>query len=108
MAAGAWLTSTEVDMTLHTTADNAEKAPEEERPLSVAQTGELFEVVRLEDGHARVQALRFGIAEGACVECIARVPAGPIVVRSGRQEIAIGRGLAERIRVRRRRGRGGR
>lgn len=95
-------------MALHTIAHDAERSHEEEHPLSVARTGELLEVVSLEDGHARVQALRFGIAEGACVECITRIPAGPIVVRSGRQEIAIGRGLAERIRVRRRRGGEGR
>lgn len=46
-------------------------------------------------------ALRFGVAEGAQVDCAIRIPAGPIVVRSGRQEIAIGRGLARRILVRR-------
>ena len=51
--------------------------------------------------NARVQALRFGMAEGACVECVTRIPAGPLVIKSGRQEIAVGRALAKRISVRR-------
>ena len=55
----------------------------------------------VDDTHARVQALRFGMAEGACVECITRIPAGPLVIKSGRQEIAVGRALAKRISVRR-------
>lgn len=70
--------------------------------LSTARKGELFEIISVDDDHARVQALRFGMSAGACVECITRVPAGPIVIKSGRQEIAVGRGLAERIQVRKR------
>lgn len=74
-------------------------------PLSSARKGDRVQIVAVDDEHARVQALRFGMAEGACVECITRIPAGPIVVRSGRQEIAVGRSLADRIRVRKREGR---
>jgi ferrous iron transport protein A len=70
--------------------------------LSSARKGDLFEIVSVDDQHARIQALRFGMSEGACVECITRIPAGPIVVKSGRQEIAVGRALAQRIQVRRR------
>ena len=62
----------------------------------------LFRSISVDDDHARIQALRFGMSAGACVECITRVPAGPIVIKSGRQEIAVGRGLAERIQVRKR------
>lgn len=72
----------------------------EECALSAARRGEHFEIVAVDDEHARIQALRFGMSEGACVECITRIPAGPIVLKSGRQEIAVGRSLAERIRVR--------
>lgn len=71
-------------------------------PLSAARRGEHFEIVSVDDESARVQALRFGMSEGACIECVTRIPAGPIVLRSGRQEIAVGRSLAERIQVRRR------
>ncbi len=70
--------------------------------LASARKGDSFEIVAVDDEHARIQAMRFGMSEGSCVECITRIPAGPIVVRSGRQEIAVGRSLAGRIQVRRR------
>jgi ferrous iron transport protein A len=63
--------------------------------------GDRIEIVSVDDEHARVQALRFGMAEGARVECVTRIPAGPLVLKSGRQEIAVGRSLAKRIQVRR-------
>jgi len=70
--------------------------------LSSVRKGEFLEIMSVDDDHARVQALRFGMSQGACVECITRIPAGPIVLKSGRQEIAVGRALAARIRVRKR------
>ena len=69
--------------------------------LDCIRKGEKIEIIAVNDQHARVQALRFGMAEGACVECVTRVPAGPLVLKSGRQEIAVGRALAKRISVRR-------
>lgn len=69
--------------------------------LADARTGQRFVVTRVGDEDARITALRFGMAEGACVHCTARIPAGPIVLRSGRQEIAVGRDLAKMIDVRR-------
>lgn len=85
------------------TDENTVESPKcETCALSAARRGELFEIISVDDDHARIQAMRFGMSEGACVECVTRVPAGPIVIKSGRQEIAVGRGLAERIRVRRR------
>lgn len=68
--------------------------------LSAARKGERFEIISVDDDLARIQAMRFGMSAGACVECITRIPAGPIVLKSGRQEIAIGRALAHRIQVR--------
>ncbi len=70
--------------------------------LAAVRKGEHIEVVAVDDEHARIQAMRFGMSEGACIECITRIPAGPVVVKSGRQEIAVGRSLAERIQVRKR------
>jgi Fe2+ transport system protein FeoA len=70
--------------------------------LDAIRSGEQIEILGVDDEHARIQALRFGMAEGACVECVTRIPAGPVVLRSGRQEIAVGRNLAKRIRVRKR------
>lgn len=69
--------------------------------LADARAGQQFVVTCVGDPGARVTALRFGMAEGACVHCTARIPAGPIVLRSGRQEIAVGRELAKLIDVRR-------
>ena len=69
--------------------------------LADARSGQRFIVTGVEDAGARVTALRFGMAEGACIHCTARIPAGPIVLRSGRQEIAVGRQLAKSINVRR-------
>ncbi len=69
--------------------------------LDCVRKGERIEIVSVDDKHARVQALRFGMAEGACVECVTKIPAGPLVIKSGRQEIAVGRALAKRISVRR-------
>jgi len=74
----------------------------EHSTLDRARTGDELEILEVGDEHARMQALRFGMAEGACVTCVTRIPAGPLVVRSGRQEIAVGRHLAKQIRVRRR------
>jgi len=68
--------------------------------LDLARSGDELEIVAVGDEHARIQALRFGMAEGACVTCVTRIPAGPLVLRSGRQEIAVGRNLAKRIQVR--------
>ncbi len=70
--------------------------------LDAIRSGEHIEIIGVDDEHARIQALRFGMAEGACVQCVTRIPAGPLVLRSGRQEIAVGRNLAKRIRVRKR------
>jgi Fe2+ transport system protein FeoA len=68
--------------------------------LADARAGQQFLVTSVDDAHARITALRFGMAEGACIRCVTRIPAGPIVLRSGRQEIAVGRELAKRISVR--------
>jgi Fe2+ transport system protein FeoA len=88
----------------HTTPDT-EPMPAPPDPcarctLADARAGERFTVMAVDDERARVTALRFGMAEGACIQCVARIPAGPIVLKAGRQEIAVGRELAKRITVR--------
>ncbi len=69
--------------------------------LDKLRAGEHVEVVSVDDDHARVQALRFGVCRGARISCVTKIPAGPVVVRHGRQEIAVGRNLACRINVKR-------
>jgi ferrous iron transport protein A len=70
--------------------------------LDCVRAGEHIEIISVDDDHARIQAMRFGMSAGACVQCVTRIPAGPLVLKSGRQEIAVGRSLARRIQVRKR------
>lgn len=68
--------------------------------LDQASKGDCLIVTSVEDPIARVHAIRFGVCEGACIDCVTKIPAGPVVVKSGRQEIAVGRRLARLICVR--------
>lgn len=52
-----------------------------------------------EDDALRSQCIRLGLSVGAPLVCIERLPGGTVVVESARQEIALGRSLAERIRI---------
>lgn len=74
-------------------------AKDEAGTLSALRSGERARIVDIPDERARAQAIRFGMGSGACVRCVTALPGGPVVLRSGRQEIAVGRSLARRIRV---------
>ena len=67
--------------------------------LDMVRRGEQVRILKIDDPQVKFQAIRFGIGEGSNVRCSERKPAGPIVVRRGRQEIAIGRGIARYISV---------
>lgn len=67
--------------------------------LAQAKRGQRLLIVAIPNPTVRAQAIRFGISEGAEVECYEKAPAGPVVVGRGKQEIAIGRRLAESIEV---------
>jgi len=69
--------------------------------LDCLSRGDWCRVLGIDDDRARGQAIRFGMGEGAMVSCVTKLPAGPVVLRSGRQEIAVGRQLAQRIRIER-------
>ncbi len=69
------------------------------RTLDTMRRGDCCRVLGIDDDRARSQAIRFGMGEGATLSCITKLPAGPLVMRSGRQEIAVGRQLAQRIRI---------
>ena len=51
------------------------------------------------DDALRSQCIRLGLSIGAPLYCIERLPGGTVVVESARQEIALGRSLAEKIGV---------
>ena len=61
--------------------------------------GETATVTEVPAGEIRHQLLRFGIAPGCRVKCHARMPLGPVVVRFGGQEIALGREIARQVLV---------
>lgn len=67
--------------------------------LSDMRRGEWARVTAIPDADLRVQLLRFGIADGCRVCCQSKLPFGPLVLRYGGQEIAVGRQLARAIQV---------
>lgn len=67
--------------------------------LAQVKKGQRVSIISIPNDNIRAQAIRFGIAIGAEVECAEKLPAGPVVIFRGRQEIAIGRNLAENIEV---------
>ena len=69
--------------------------------LDEAVAGDHLEILEVEGDEARDKAIRLGVCQGAGVECVTKLPRGPVIIKAGMQEIAVGRGLASRIRVRR-------
>lgn len=67
--------------------------------LDQATPGQTVIIGAIPDEPVRLQAIRFGIAEGVRAYCEAVLPGGPIVLRKGKQEMALGRNLAQRIQV---------
>ncbi|GAB6181876.1 ferrous iron transport protein A [Desulfotomaculum defluvii] len=65
--------------------------------LDRIKRGQSFKINNIQNENIRVQAIRFGIAEGEWLTCEEVVPAGPIVIRKNRQQIALGRQLAKEI-----------
>jgi Fe2+ transport system protein FeoA len=61
--------------------------------------GDRFSIVDVLDDEVRCQLVRFGVEPGQSLYCDYVLPGGPIIVKRGRQQIAIGRNLAERVRV---------
>jgi ferrous iron transport protein A len=59
----------------------------------------MVKVCELPKGHLRTQLIRLGIYEGLTIECLERLPGGTVVIRRGRNQIGLGRSLADAIRV---------
>jgi len=67
--------------------------------LTDVKRGQQVNITRIDDADLRTQLIRFGIAEGSAVRCLERIPLGPCMIRHNRQELAIGREAARKIRV---------
>ena len=67
--------------------------------LNNCRRGQIIKILSIADSIMRAQAIRFGISEGEVVRCEEVLPAGPVVLKKNNQEIAVGRGLASKIRV---------
>ena len=67
--------------------------------LNEAKSGDILKVVAVPPGLVRAQMVRLGIGEGSEVTCILKIPAGPVVVRQGTLEVALGRKTASCIQV---------
>ena len=68
--------------------------------LDQARKGSFVRILSIPDAGHRALLIRLGVGEGARVRCGERLPMGPLVLQHGRQEIAVGRNLARRIRIR--------
>ena len=69
--------------------------------LDKAKRGERVEIVHIDDASVRAQAIRLGISEGSRLLCSEKLPAGPVILQNRMQEVAVGRKLAEHIRIER-------
>ncbi len=67
--------------------------------LADMKPGERAKVTRIEDATVRAQAIRFGISEGSEIICDEVIPAGPVIIRRGLMQYAVGRNLAQHIEV---------
>jgi ferrous iron transport protein A len=56
-------------------------------------------VLQIPEGLLGAQLMRLGISEGSELTCALKIPTGPIVVRRGDVEIALGRKIASKIQV---------
>lgn len=61
--------------------------------------GDKFSIVDVKDDEIRCQLMRFGIDPGEPLYCDYVLPGGPVIVKKGRQRIAIGRNLAGKVEV---------
>lgn len=68
--------------------------------LAEVRHGDVVEVLDVDDPGVRIQCVRLGLQVGSRLECIRSLPDGPVVVRCGTCELAIGRPIARCIRVR--------
>lgn len=67
--------------------------------LTETKRGQRVLISRIEGRDLRTLLIRIGITEGSCLVCLEKIPFGPFMVRHNRQELALGREVARKIRV---------
>jgi Fe2+ transport system protein FeoA len=65
--------------------------------LADGKEGKKFVVTGTRGDEVTVQALRFGISEGAVISVQKNIPGGPVIVMRNEMELAVGRDLARCI-----------
>ena len=61
--------------------------------------GQSATIDTIADDNLRVQLMRFGITSGTEVRCHCKLPFGPVVLKYGVQEIALGREIARQVTI---------
>lgn len=67
--------------------------------LAEAIEGKTVTIKNTEGDEVTLQALRFGIAQGAVVNVEKNIPGGPVIVSRNQMELAVGRQFAQLIEV---------
>lgn len=67
--------------------------------LDHACVGEDCLISAIGDAETAMLALRLGVSEGERVTVISRIPGGPVVLRQGSRELALGRNICQHIQV---------
>lgn len=67
--------------------------------LEQANVGESLRIKAIHNVETATVAMRLGIAEGESITLASKIPGGPVVIRRGAMEIALGRELCRHIEV---------
>lgn len=65
--------------------------------LDQAPIGQQVRIERIQDEEIAMMAVRLGIAVGEMIVVASKIPGGPLVIRRGRVDIALGRELCKGI-----------
>ena len=66
--------------------------------LNECKIGENLTILSIPSS-CKAQLVRMGLSQGDQVECISKIPGGPVVIMKDLIEIAIGQGFAKQIEI---------
>ncbi len=67
--------------------------------LNETQVGDTLCIIDIANPQIATMAMRLGICKGSNLSVCSKVPGGPVVVRRGHMEIALGRDICKQITV---------